>query len=173
MSENKSLSTIVSEMSVIVSAIIENGGELTPELESAFDNVGTDLATKCDGYAVFMERLETEADYWKAKADSYSKVSKSCKALKERLNDNIKFAMRTLNTDEVKGGDVRFKLSKLAPKVVLNEEKIPQEYKMQVTEWVPDKERIKVDLQNGCAIEGAGLEDVYSLRKYANKKVGA
>lgn len=168
---SESLPAIVSQMSEIMNQIIENGGELSPVLEQAFDDVGSQLQTKADSYAFFMERLDTEADFWKQKAESYLKVSRSCAALKARLNENIKFAMRTLNTDEVKGGDVRFKLSKLAPKLVMDEARLPSEYKMIVTTTVPDKERIKHDIGVGIKIEGAALEDVFSLRKYANKKV--
>lgn len=164
------LPALVAEMSLILNQIIEAGGELSPELETSFDNLGGAIQTKADNYAFFMDRLDAEADFWKAKADSYIKVSRSCANLKERLNNSIKLAMRTLDTDEVKGHDMRFKLSKLAPKLVLEGE-VPAEYKMVVTTTVPDKERIKADLTNGVVIAGAVLEPVYSLRKYANRKV--
>lgn len=171
MSENnKSLPLIVAEMSVILNQIVEAGGELSPEMETAFDNLGGQLQTKTDSYAFFMDRLDNEADFWKAKADSYLKVSRACANLKGRLNDSIKLAMRQLDTDEVKGNDMRFKLSKLAPKLVLEESALPAEYKMVVTTMVPDKERIKEDLGNKVEIPGATLEPVYSLRKYANRK---
>lgn len=169
MSVNKSLPMIVAELSVVMNAIVENGGELSPELETMFDNLGSQLSTKADGYAYFMEKLEHEADFWKEKANSYLKVSKSCANLKDRLNNSIKLAMRQLGTDEVKGDDVRFKLSKLPPKLVLDES-LPSSYKMAVTEYVPDKDRIKHDLEIGLEVPGATLEPVWSLRKYANRK---
>lgn len=171
MSENnKSLALLVAEMSEVLNQIVEAGGELSPVLEQAFENLGEQIQTKTDKYAFFMERLDSEADYWKAKADDYLKVSRSCASLKARLNDSIKLAMLQLKTDEVKGTDMRFKLSKLAPKLVLEEPALPDSYKMVVTTRVPDKERIKADLAAGVAIIGAKMEDVFSLRKYANRK---
>ncbi len=170
MSDNKSLPAIVAEMSLILNQIVEAGGELSPELETAFDNLGSQIQTKADGYAFFMDRLDNEADYWKAKADQLIKVSRSCANLKERLNNSIKLAMRQLDTDEVKGTDMRFKLSKLAPKLVLEESALPAEYTMIVQTTKPDKDRIKADLENKVEIPGATLEPVYSLRKYPNRK---
>lgn len=167
---NKSLALIVAEMNELVTQIVENGGELTEVLETAFDDVGTQLQAKTDSYAFIMDKLDAEADFWDARAKASAKVAKSCKALRERLNDNIKFAMQQMQADEILGGEMRFKLSKLPPKVVMNPELIPDAYKMVVTETVPDKERIKATLLAGQSVPGAGLEDVYSLRKYANRK---
>lgn len=168
--EKKSLPTMVAEMSLILQQVIEAGGELSPELETAFDNLGSQIQTKADGYAFFMDRLDNESEFWKEKANAYLKVSRSCANLKERLNNSIKLAMRTLDADEIKGDDMRFKLSKLAPRLVLEEALLPSEYKMVVTTHVPDKDRIKADLANKVEIPGAMLEPVYSLRKYPNRK---
>jgi hypothetical protein len=167
---DKTLPALVAEMNEIVRQILESGGELTEVLETAFDGVGQELATKCDRYAFMIERLQSEETFWKEKAEAYSKVAKSCKTLRERLNDNIKFAMLSMETKEIAGDEMRFVLSKLAPKVVLNEEKIPDAWKMVVTERVPDKDRIKAALIDGMPVEGAALEPVYSLRKYVSKK---
>jgi hypothetical protein len=170
MSDTKTLPALVAEMNEIVRQILESGGELTEVLETAFDGVGQELATKTDRYAFMIDRLSSEETFWKEKAEAYSKVAKSCKALRERLNDNIKFAMLSMETKEIAGDEMRFVLSKLAPKVVLNEEKIPDAWKMVVTERVPDKDRIKAALIDGMPVEGATLEPVFSLRKYVNKK---
>lgn len=169
--ENKqSLAVLVSDMSVVLSQIVEAGGELTPELESAFDNIGGQLQEKTDSYAFFMDRLENEAEFWKQKADSYNKVAKSCKALRERLNDSIKSAMLVLKTDEIHGGEMRFKLSRAAPRLVIDETALPSGYKMQVIETVPDKAKIKAAIEVGQEIAGVKQEDVFTLRKYVQRK---
>lgn len=173
MSENnKSLPMLALEMSEIIAQLTENGGELSEVLEQAFDCTGQELQLKADRYAFFMERLDAEADFWKAKADAYSKVAKSCKTLKERLKENIKGAMHMLGTDEIEGGEYRFKLSRLAPKLVIQEELLPDNFKMVVTETVPDKEKIKAELEIGTEIPGAKHEMVFSLRPYLNSKKG-
>jgi hypothetical protein len=171
MSENnKSLVRVAVEMGEILTKLAENGGELSEVLEHAFDVTSEQLVAKADSYALFMERLDNEADLWKQKADSYAKVAKSCKALKERLNNNIKAAMQLMETDEIHGEEMRFKLSRLAPKLVIDEVSLPQTWKMQVVEVVPDKDRIKKAVELGESIPGVSQEDSYSLRKYVNAR---
>lgn len=167
--ENKTLPAIILEMAELTAQLLENGGELTEVLEHSMDVTAAELQAKTDRYAAFMERLDLESDHWKQKADEYARVSKSCKLLKERLNNNIKMAMQVLGQDDLVGNEMRFKLSKLAPKLVTTDG-LDSAYKMAVTEYVPDKERIKADLNAGKRIEGAFLEDVYSLRKYPARK---
>lgn len=167
---SKSLPSLIVEVTQVLSMIAENNGELTPELEAFFDGVSKDIAQKADSYAFYMERLDVESEYWKQKADSYAKVAKSCKALKERLNANIKVAMQAMGTDELSGEDVRFKLSKAAPKLVIEEERLPTSFKMQVVTYVPDKDRIKSELEAGGTVDGAKFEEVFTLRKYPARK---
>lgn len=169
MSESKSLVALASEMGEIIAQIAENGGELSEVIEQAFDCTGQELMAKTDRYALFMDRLDAESDFWKAKADSYAKVAKSCKTLKERLNTNIKAAMILMDADEIKGEEMRFKLSKLAPKLVIDEAMLPSNFKMVVTETVPDKQLIKDAVEAGQAVPGVKQEDVFSLRKYVNR----
>lgn len=164
------LPELVAQAAIIEQKVIEAGGELTPEIEALLESVGQDLQAKTDGYCFFMERLDAQAEYWKTKADAFAKVSKSCKSLKERLNDRIKEAMKQMGLDEIQGTDMRFKLTASAPKLVVDDALLPKDYLMAVTEYVPDKERIKEDLKNKCEIPGAQFEDVFALRKYPNRK---
>jgi hypothetical protein len=78
--------------------------------------------------------------------------------------------MQAMGTDEIIGEDVKFKLSRLAPKLVIEEEKLPSAFKMQVVTYVPDKDRIKSELEAGGSVEGAKMEEVFSLRKYPARK---
>lgn len=153
----------------ITEKLIESGGEISTELEAVFDDIGTQLATKVDSYSAIIDRLDVEAEFFKSRADAYLKVSKSCKALKDRLNTNIKAAMVMMDTDEIKGEEMRFKLSKLAPKIVIDEAALPSNFKMVVTETVPDKSLIKDAVEAGEEIPGVTREEVFSLRKYLNR----
>lgn len=167
---SKSLPALIHEMSEIVAQLHENGGELSPVLEQAMDCTGQELQAKTDRYAFFMERLDAEADYWKGKADEMARVARSCKLLKERLNGNIKAAMLTLGQTDLEGNEMRFKISQLASKLVVDDARLPASFKMAVTEYVADKERIKAELASGATIPGAVMEAVFSLRKYPARK---
>lgn len=169
---SKPLALLVADMNQIMSQIAEAGGELSPEIEAFLDDVQGQIQVKADGYAFIMERLTTEAEFWKAKADSYAKVAKACSALKERLNDSIKGAMVALGTDTIEGEEVRFRLSRTKPRLVIDEDFLPPAFKMQVVTLVPDKDKILGELEMGAEVPGAKQEVSFALRKTINSKKG-
>lgn len=170
MEQKQSLFEIVFQSQVLTQQIIEAGGELSPELEQALEQVDLAITAKVDGYNAVMDRLELEATYWKAKADMYSKIAKAHTAAQDRMKNAIKQAMQAMGKTEVCGDDVKFKLANAQPKLILDEAKIPKEFKMIVTTHVVDKERIKTALKEGFAVAGAQLEPSVALRAYVNKK---
>lgn len=164
------LYSLVTQAQAIEQQIMEAGGELSPEVEQALTQVDLSLAEKIDSYDFVMDRLEGQSDYWKAKAALYTKISKSYDGVRERLRTAIKDAMIALNKTEIAGNDVRFKLQNSAPKLIIDEAKVSDKFKMQITTMVIDKERIKSALKDGIPVEGATLEQGQHIRPYANKK---
>lgn len=167
MSQN--LVEIVTQSNDLTRYLLERGGELTPELEAMLDSVNIALAEKIDAYHHVMERMELEQGYWKAKADAMNRIAQAHAKVREKLKESIKRAMYELGKDEVLGNDVRFRLSTTKPALELTSELDPA-YLMTVTEQVPDKDRIRKDLEAGKAIKGAALVTGFSLRPYACKK---
>ena len=109
-----------------------------------------------------------EETYWKEKAEKYKAIAKGCDNARERLKDNLKFAAGILGTDELKGIDVKFKVSTLKPKMII-ESALDTKYFVQVITSVPDKEKLRKDLDAGVEVFGAHLEDVRSIRQLVNK----
>ena len=167
---NKNLSMIVSETNALTEILIKNGGELTEELETMLGCIELELAVKIDGYNAIMDRVEMEAQYWKEKSEQFIKISRACKKVKSRLNENIKKAMLEMDITEALGIDWRFKLSKTKPKLIIDDEDIPAKYCKEVVSFVADKEMIRQDLVEGATVTGARLEQGFSLRTYCNKK---
>lgn len=168
--ENDSLYGLVQQANTISRMLAESGGEITPELEALMANVDVKMPEKIDGYHVVLERLEVEAKYWKDKSAAYALMAKAHTAMHDRIKDRLKDAMKALGVDEIKGHDVRFKLSNVKPALVIDESKLDPSYTMVVTETVPDKERIRAALTEGAKIQGAQLVQSQSLRPYLNKK---
>lgn len=169
--EKESLRTLLVLSNQLVNELIENDGALTPELEEQLSKIELSIPAKIDAYSHLMDRLDTEADYWKEKADFYNAIVRACKNTKERIKENLKSAMIDADQKEVAGNNMKFQLRNSNPSLVLDESKIDQSYKMQVVEWVIDKKRIMEDLKNGIKVSGASLETSFSLRSLANKKV--
>jgi hypothetical protein len=169
----QSLFELVAQSNGLTQMIIEAGGELSPELEKQLTQLDLSVAEKVDGYNFAIDRLALEASHWKSKADFYLKIAKACETAQARIKDSLKKAMLDLGKTEIQGNDIRYVLSNTQPKLELDEKALDPAYKMEIRELVPDKERIKLELKRGAQISGAKLIPGYSLRPYANKKVGA
>lgn len=172
MSDSKSLKQLVDSTSQLENLLIESDGEITPEIEALLvinPEMHVQLPAKVDSYALFMDRMDMVSEFYKSKAQDYLKLSKSAESVIERCKANLKFAMESLHTDELKGFDVRFKLVASQPKVIIDDEsKIDQTYKKEVIEISIDKKQIAKDLKDGAPVEGAHLEPSFSLRTFAN-----
>jgi Ni,Fe-hydrogenase I large subunit len=169
---SKTLPALVVEANEILQEIVTNGGEMNPIIEAILDGVTQEIATKADSYAFVMDKLEAEATLFKERADQFSKAAKACSNLKDRLQERIKMAMQDMGKREVQGDDFRFVLSKAHPKLIVNEEKLPSDYFMVVSEKIADKQKIRQILDAGGEIFGAKYEEVSALRKYVNTKRG-
>lgn len=166
----KSLTSIVSEIATLENSLIESGGEITPEIENAIALRDSHLPAKIDSYAIVMERFGGVAEFYKAKADSYLKLARAANAIIDRCENNLREALRSLETKTLEGNDVVFRLSPSNPKVVFdNENLIDDAYKVTETVVKIDRKRIADDLKIGVPVPGAHLEESYSLRKSVNR----
>lgn len=167
--EKTTLIKIADDALALNRQLIESGGELTPEIEARLNDIDLKTRDKIDAYQVVRERCRLEADYWKTKADELMRISRAHKEIDRRLTENIKKHMELTGTKEVEGHTVRFVLTKTGEELVIDDSLLPDAYKMQVTEWVPDKEKIRAALQDGVDVAGAELRGGFALRKYARK----
>lgn len=169
MKEKKSLLSIVHQGKLIEQALISQGGELTPEVEQALLVNGQSLSKKTDNYKMLMDRFKMLKSYYADQAKMMTGISKQCENVLDRLEDNIKYAMKENNLTEIKGKNIRFTISETIGQLFLeSEEMIPVEYKTEVTTTVIDKDKLKSDLIAGKVVEGASLIKGLSLRSYAN-----
>lgn len=165
--ENKSLMSIVEQTADLETLLIESGGELTPEIEALLAVNEKELASKADGYAMVIERMEDIAQFYKRKAEALNKLAKAAEGVATGCKERIKFAMQTLNTNEIAGNDIRFKLQPTNPSCLIeNEDEVDPLYKKAVTEIKIDKKKIAEDLKLGVPVKGAKLIENLSLRTY-------
>lgn len=162
-----SLVKIVNEVALIEQKLIESEGQVTPEIEALLLVNAELLPDKIDSYSHIMERFEAISDYYENRSLFFAKAASRCEQAKERLKENIKLAMKTLNVDELSGQDVRFKLQPVKSRVVIEDDSlIPKDYKKEVIKYEIKKERLRGDLEIG-PVPGAKLEKSYSLKTYA------
>lgn len=174
MDENKvaprNLVAIAAHIADIERQILEAGGELTPEIEAAFDLSQGEFSEKIDRYYWMIQACDWRAAQFKSIADQGTAARKNFENVKERLKDRLKLVAKEGDVDELKGVDWRFKISVSSkPKLVFTGEPIPQEWCKEEIKFVPDKERIENALLMGEKVPGVHFEDVQSIRSYPNK----
>ena len=160
--------------------LLETGGEVNETLEAWLMEIDHSLTTKVDSYVFIQGELESEARRLRDQAREISDAAKSIENISERLNSRIKEVMSSLSTSEINGATYRYVLSDGKPKLIIDglaeknvrllmADNLPNEYKMQVTYWVVDKEKIEADLLDMKSVPGCRFEKSNSLRKYVNK----
>lgn len=154
----------------IMASLAESGGELTPEIESLLGNLDLKVGKKIDGYKFLMSKMEAEEKFWRSEADTRTKIARSCAAFNDRLYDAIKDAMVKLGVKEVQGETFRAVLSPTKGRLVVDEAKLPEQYKTQVVSLVVDKEKVRKDLEAFVEVPGATLEGGTGLKFYNAKK---
>ena len=109
--QNQSVMTLyelTQEWAEIQDALIDSGGELTPEIEARLDALPGALQVKADGYCYVIQQLLRSADAAKAEADRLSELARVRKNAADRLKDRLKSAMET--TGQLKLESDRFKV---------------------------------------------------------------
>lgn len=169
MNASKSLMTLVAESSELENQLIQSGGEITPEIEALLEVKDLQLPDKVDNYGLVMDRMAMISEFYTQRAEMFLKMSKAADSVIDRCKSNLKLAMENLKTDEILGHDIKFKIVKSNPTVVIEDEsKIDPAYTTTQTVVKIDKKRIGEDLKVGIEVAGAKLQQGSSLRQYAN-----
>lgn len=154
----------------VLEQILNNNGEITPELEQQLESFNPDLPAKVDRYYYFLEDLEAQSKLYRENAKRFAEAARSIDSFMNRLEDRVKIVMQTFNKTELNGDLIRYKLSKCQKKLIIDPKLLESKYFIRVTELVPDNENIKKALESGETIKGARLEGGFTLRSYLNKK---
>lgn len=166
------LTEIIETELAIYKQIEECGGEITPETDLLLSQIKLDQAQKVDACRYIMAQADLRIQFCKEREREFQIMRKAAERVKERLNYNIKIGMDALNLREIKGNDYRFVLStRKEPKLVIDPDQVEEHYLQRVVEFVPDKEKIREDLNMGLEVPGCHYEPIVSLSPYPNNDV--
>lgn len=167
----KSLATITHEQAKLLYEIEANGGELTEAIEAAFAVNEKSLAEKVDNYVALLQRLDHEIDYFDNLCQQIADKARVYENLRDRLKNNVKQSMQSLGKKNLEGQYFGFTLASSTPKLVIHDEsKIPNDFKIVETITKIDNAKLKAALKIK-PIEGAALQETYSLRQGVAKKL--
>jgi len=148
---------IQNEYKQLVNELIENGGELTPELELSLQINKDQLQSKSENYAYVIKQFNGEIDIIDNEIKRLQQAKKVRENSIDRLKANIEMAMNTFEIDEIKTPLIKINFRKSESVEVDDVNELPQMFKsIKVTEQA-DKAKIKEVLKNGEIIKGCRL----------------
>lgn len=162
MGEKLTLYELTSEHHLIMDAIEEAGGEITPEIEAMLAINEGNFLTKAEGYAEIIAKYTLLAENAKTRKAQCERVQRVAENAVKRMKERIAQAMEEYNLPKVEIGmhKLSFRTSKAVE--ITDETKIPNNY-IKVSTSI-DKSALRADLMAGVVIEGAELKENKSLQ---------
>lgn len=109
---SRHLSDIFESLAETDSALMETGGELTPELEAAMARDEVDLRRKVDGYAAVARNFDAQINTIDGEIKRLQALKKSRTAARERLLSYLEFQMNRFGVTELQGDTCRVSFRK-------------------------------------------------------------
>jgi len=157
-----SLYDLTDELKALISHLIENGGEITDEMEERFDALLDMEEEKTEGYIQVIRDLEASAEAVKAEEDRLKKRRRALQNSADRLKDRLAWAMeqRDQEVRETDLGKVRLQqASRRSLNVQVDAEALPDRFTRVSVK--PDKREIRAALEEGNAV----AEEVAELKE--------
>ena len=161
------LYALTAEMQSVENKLIENGGELTPEIEEALGATEVALKNKADGIVKVIRRFETNEDAIDAEIKRLTALKKTCTNARTRLKEYVRGCMMYHNIESIECPLGRFSLRN-TPVVELDEDFMDQfqavkaKYCTELPDYVEvdfmvSRTAIKEHLAAGETVNGAAM----------------
>jgi hypothetical protein len=150
-----SLYSIEQEYLNIVESIVDAGGEITEEQETALSINKEQLQTKGVCYGFIVKQMEGEIDLIDAEIKRLTALKKTRSNTIDRLKANLSTAMQVFDIEELKTPLIKINFRKSESVEV--DANLDTEYTKTVTTVTPDKVAIKEAIKAGLTVQGARL----------------
>jgi hypothetical protein len=155
----KNLFNIDAELYEVYSAIENNGGEMTPDLEAALEITEAERLTKGEGYVYVIKQLKSQSELLKAEAKRLLEIAKQYENSADKLADRLLESVITHG--QIKTAFMTISSRKSKSVHLTDEKLLPAEFLRIKTE--PNKTAIKEALESGLEVQGALIVENYSL----------
>ena len=161
---NLNLYNIEKEYLQLVDQIIDNEGELTPELEESLMINQEQLEQKGRGYGFVVKQLNTEIANIKSYKKELDAKIKSREKTVDRLKNVLKNAMNLHEITEIKTETLKINFRKSEVVEVPDIELLERSYQKRETKITADKAEIKKSIKMGMNIQGATLVEKQNIQ---------
>ena len=155
---------ISAEMTALLNAIEEQGGEITPEQEQALAITEEHFSEKAVDYGHVILNLDQTVEAIKNEIDRLTKLKRTAENAQKRVKGSLVGAMVQLDHPTVETPTMRLSLRHTTATEVDDLDQLPAEYKTTKVEVVADKTAIKKSIQSGETVPGAHLVENVSLQ---------
>lgn len=148
----------------LVEELIDNGGELTPELEEALKINKDDLTTKATNYGFVIKQLISESEIIDAEIDRLTQLKKSRTKSIERLKGNMTMAMQLFGVDKIESPVLKISFRASESVEIDDVDSIPAEYMVTKITTQPDKVKLKSAIKAGELTIGAHIQVNHNIQ---------
>lgn len=155
---------IQTEYKSIIKALIDNGGELTDELQTEIEISQKELYKKTESYSWAIKEIDGEISIIKEEIERLQGLINSRDKAIKRMKDVILNAMETFEIDKIETPLIKISIRESEAVEVINEAQIPDIYFAEKTTKTISKTMIKEAIKSGASIDGAIIKINKSLQ---------
>ena len=160
--QKNSLFQINSELVEVTNLLIENGGELTPELETRLQIAESELKAKSVNYYHVIKELESTTNMIDAEIKRLQELKKSRVNTIEKLENALIYSMNLHGIEKIETETLKISTRKSKSVEVVDIDKLP--FNCLKIEKKAIKSEIKKMLDEGMEIQGAKIVENTSIQ---------
>jgi hypothetical protein len=155
---------IQTEYQLLVNELIENGGEITPEIELALQINKDNFHSKSENFAYVTKQFDAEMDIIDNEIKRLQQAKKSREKTIQRLKDTIELAMLTFDVNKIETPLIKISFRNSESVEVTDVNDLPNEFKTIKLTETADKLKIKDALKSGMFISGCSIKSNRNLQ---------
>ena len=148
---------IQNEFQLIIAEVINNDGEITPELETALTINKEQLQSKAIDYSYVIKQLDSDCEQIDAELKRLQQLKKVRTNLADRLKDTISNAMNLYEVEKIETPLIKLSFRNIESVEITNESQLDACFIVTKTVTSPDKKAIKDAIKSGVFVEGATI----------------
>ena len=148
---------IQNEFQLIIAEVINNEGEITPELETALTINKEQLQSKAVDYSYVIKQLDFDCEQIDAELKRLQQLKKVRTNLAERLKNTISDAMNLYEVEKIETPLIKLSFRNSESVEITNESQLDACFIVTKTVTSPDKKAIKDAIKSGVLVEGATI----------------
>ena len=142
----------------LVELLIENGGEITDDINLALQITQEQLQAKGISYGMVVKQLDSEVDIINSEIARLQVLKVSRTKTIDRLKDTLKRAMDTFEIEKIESPLMKISFRNSESVDVEDQRLIPMKYMVEKTTHTPDKDMIKKSIKLGYDVAGATIK---------------